>query len=214
MLEEINSCSYQMSACLQKGPRQQEPSCLGIIGPVHSFSVRFVMALNFLSHLIKMANNILGLVYLLPPTTTTVICFVLTQFWPLTLCSVLLILCLQSGAICQFCNNLFNLFGQIKFFLSFKTVPSSQHFLLHWLPFAVYPRLSSCPFHLYVPFLVLHLSLLSSIGLFVLLLSFYFKISPQQELFFFYSSCSVLHALDTQYMFDDCELAVCRYPSF
>lgn len=170
------------------------------------------MALNFLSHLIKIANNILGIMDLFPPTTTTntVICFGLIPIFAID-SSVQFYFMSPVWCHLSFLQQLFQLFwpNQIYSVLQNSIL---QSFLLHWLLFAAYPHLSSCPFHLYIPFPVLHVSLLSSTGLFVLLLSLDFKISPSQELFF-YSSCSVLYTLDTQYMFDDWELTVCRYPT-
>lgn len=69
---ESKSSSESMSASLEKGPQQQHPSCLGIVGPVHSHSIRLVMAPNLLLHLIKIASSVLGIISVSP-----IICFLL-----------------------------------------------------------------------------------------------------------------------------------------
>lgn len=188
------------------GPQREQPSCLGIIGPVFSHSVRHVMAPNFLSHLIKI---VLGITYHPPP----IICFLLTDliFCHWLFCSILFIVCPQGDAICHFCNNRFNLPGQIKFSLCLKTLSFSS-------PFPAGSPLQPAPTrlaasHLDSPFLVRHVSLLSPVGCHAFCHSIW-KVLHSKSLYFVpASSCSVLHTLDTQYMFDDYELAVCRLPT-
>lgn len=129
------------------------------------------------------------------------------DFCPWLFCSVLFIACPQSDAICHFCNNLINLSGQIKFPLCLET-SSSKPFLPRRLPFAVCPHLPTCLLHPHLPFPVLHVSLLSSLGL-----SYFFSVENSSVARAFspplpFSSCSVLPTLDIQYMFDDWELYV------
>lgn len=154
---ETNSCSYQLSASLEKGPSQQEPSCLPIIGPVNSFSIRLVTAPNFLLHLIKIADNVLAIIYVSPHN---LLFTHWSNFCHWLFCSILYVICPRYDTICQFYNNPFNLFGQIKFSLPSKHCPLALPFPL--APFCSLPHLSSFLFHLYLPFLIDHVSLLSS----------------------------------------------------
>lgn len=191
------------------GPQREQPSCLGIIGPVFSHSVRLVMAPNFLSHLIKI---VLGITYHFPPPPHNLLFTHWSDFLPLTLLFNF-IYCMSS----EWCHLSFL---QQPFQPSWpnQIFPLPQNIILQlslprWLPFAARPHPPRCLFHLDSPFLVRHVSLLSPVGCHAFCHSIW-KVLHSKSLYFVpVSSCSVLHTLDTQYMFDDCELAVCRLPT-
>lgn len=111
------------------------------------------MALNFLSHLIKIAKNILGIIYLPHHHHhhCNLLC-TLSNFCRWLFCFIYSMS--SEWRHLSFLQQLFQPFWPNQIYSVIQN-SSHQPFLLHWLPFAAYPHLSSCPFHLYKPFLVL-----------------------------------------------------------
>lgn len=210
MPRDINSCSYSLSVSLEKGPHQHEPSCLGIIGPVHSLQTRLV-APDFFGHA-KLE--------------------LFTVFWASCICSSPTQPAFNS-VIPIFATDFSTQFYLLYIFwcrLSFLQQP----FQCFW-PNLIFPSPSKhspaalppllallcspppslwLPLTSYIPCFVLHVCLLSSSGAFCLS-SLDFEILLWQELFFFplsllqcfaYIRCSVRK-------FDDWELAVCIFPA-
>lgn len=176
----------------EQGPQQPESSSLGIIGPVHSPSVRLLMAPGF-CHIKLKCQQCLSIMSVVPRSAL----FTLIPIFAVISVQLYLFCVLRVTPCLILCNSLSRLFGQIDLFSS-STVLCQPVFLHHRMTFAVCLHPSSSLFPL-LPFLgtsCVSAQFFWGCELFSLDL----KLLPLVRgfLFSFLSCCTVWHTSDTQ----------------